>query len=212
VHVREPAAAERTDLATRLADAPAPLVDVPPTSEPTPTPGLEPPASDPTSAIPRPAATPTAAPREPVVSAQLPVTLARVEDLATALERMQPIPRGGAMLELETPGLGPLRLHVRMDDGVVHIRIQAASSEGASWLAAEREGLTAAARGAVCGATDVELDLHGGTDDAGERRPGHDREASPYARGASDSTPAGERTRASTSTPARARGLVDVLA
>ena len=182
-------------------------------------------AASPTLADPIP--TPTAAPSPlakdthasssapAMPTSEAPVVLARAEDLATAIERLRPIPRGGATIDLETPGMGALRLQVRVEDGVVKVRIHASSPEAATWLAQERDGLTAAARGAVAGALDIELDLRGGSSGGsndGERRPGREPMQSPTSTEVASHAHASTRTTAPATPPTPARGLVDVLA
>ncbi len=218
-HAAEPSSAATPSEPAPSSDAAAPVVREP-NADPiasapsdaaaiptTPTDALVPslataPAESPTSS--------RAAP--PTPSADAPVVLTRAEDLAQAIEKLKPIPRGGATLEVETPGLGQMRVQVQVEDGVVKVRIHASSDAGATWLAQERDGLTAAARGAVNGALGIELDLRGGTNDASDRRPSREPTPlpSPYAGAPPRST-----SSASSSAPtptARARGLVDVLA
>ncbi len=105
------------------------------------------------------AATPRSADADPLP----PVVLSRAEDLAVAIERMRPIPRGGAMVEVEAPGLGAIRLHVAVEGDAVRIRIHA-GSDALSWFAREHEGLCSAARQAVPESQSVDLQLQCGSD------------------------------------------------
>jgi hypothetical protein len=138
-----------------------------------------------------------------------PVQLSRAEDLTAAIERMRPIPQGGAMLEVEAPGLGAIRLHVAMQGETVQIRIHVqGGTDAVSWFAREHDGLCSAARQAVPESAGVELQLHCGADD---------RRGGSSARGRDDedvivSAPA--RTVAKMVTPgiSTSRSLVDVIA
>lgn len=165
------------------------------------------------SAPPVPAESPTAARAPAPATPDAPVVITRAEDLAHAIEKLKPIPRGGATLDVETPGMGQLRLHVRVEEGVVKVRIHASSDAASTWLAQERDGLTAAARGAVNGALGIELDLRGGTNDASDRRPAREPNPTPLPYAAAPSRAASTSAASSSPAPtARARGLVDVLA
>ncbi|MBL8943281.1 MAG: hypothetical protein JNK45_09050 [Myxococcales bacterium] len=148
----------------------------------------------------------------PDTIATAPVQLSRAEDLTAAIERMRPIPQGGAMVEVEAPGLGAVRLHVAMQGETVRIRIHVQGGpEAMSWFAREHDGLCSAARQAVPESAGVELQLHCGADD---------RRGGTSARGQADVedelaiTTAPKRSvgQMAVPTPSTSRSLVDVIA
>lgn len=173
----------RLDVSGLEAVAPTPVATAAPTIEPplaqatTPTDAAAPASPmatvDPSSVAPTHPTAPSAAPvstadaaasRESIATA--PVQLSRAEDLTAAIERMRPIPQGGAMLEVEAPGLGAIRLHVAMQGETVRIRIHVqGNTDAVSWFAREHDGLCSAARQAVPESAGVELQLHCGADD-----------------------------------------------
>lgn len=144
--------------------------------------------------------------------ATTPVQLSRAEDLTAAIERMRPIPQGGAMLEVEAPGLGAIRLHVAMQGETVRIRIHVqGNTDAVSWFAREHDGLCSAARQAVPESAGVELQLHCGADD----RRGGSAERGPH--DVDDElavSTAPKRTLAKVAAPSAStsRSLVDVIA
>ncbi len=156
------------------------------------------------AAVPAEAATPTTHAR-----------IARIEDLADAIDRLRPIPRGGAAIEVETPGLGVVRLRVEVDEGTLRLRIHTDDAAAASWVARERDAITAVARAATQnGSLQLELELggdRGAPSQGGTGSPG-DRDPSPPPR--HHSPP--ERTATAPPHPATRttdrRGLVDELA
>ncbi|MBC8070950.1 MAG: hypothetical protein IAG13_21670 [Deltaproteobacteria bacterium] len=142
-----------------------------------------------------------------------PVVISRAEDLANAIERLRPIPRGGAVIEVQSPGLGTIRVQVAVEEGVVRIRIDTDDPQARAWIEGEQRGITAAARQAAPEASSVELELRQGDGDARERPSqrsaagGRNPDRTPTTHAAA-STPAAEPI-----TPSRAgRGLVDVIA
>jgi hypothetical protein len=140
-----------------------------------------------------------------------PVTIARVEDLATAIDRLRPIPKGGAVIEVEPPGLGTMRVEVAVEDGTIRIRIDTDDPRTAQWIEGERHGLTAAARQSIPDATNVELELRQGSGDGRHRTP--QREPQPETQRAStSSTPTHRGPERPVATPTHERGLVDVVA
>ncbi len=150
-----------------------------------------------------------AAPAEPAA----PVVLSRAEDLATAIERLRPIPTGGAMLEVEAPGLGAIRLHVAREGELLRIRIHA-GSEALAWFAREHDGLCSAARQAVPEAAAIDLQLECGE----QGRHEHGADAQTQRRAETDALRHPRRPAAPASpSPSpvvgtAARGLVDVIA
>lgn len=144
--------------------------------------------------------------------ATTPVQLSRAEDLTAAIERMRPIPQGGAMLEVEAPGLGAIRLHVAMQGETVRIRIHVqGNTDAVSWFAREHDGLCSAARQAVPESAGVELQLHSGADD----RRGGSAERGPH--DVDDEltvSPTPKRSLAKVAAPSAStsRSLVDVIA
>jgi len=169
-----------------------------------------PPFDAPTSASPLPPETSTRAPID--AQPKPPLVLSRAEDLALAIEQLRPIPRGGATIEVEAPGLGAIRLHVAIDGDTVKIRIHAGSN-AIAWFAREHDGLCSAARQAVPESQSVDLQLQTGGDSRGNQSQPHART---YA--ANDENPQPQRARTQTprdeapTTPASSRSLVDVLA
>ncbi|MFO0635155.1 MAG: hypothetical protein U0168_20100 [Nannocystaceae bacterium] len=123
---------------------------------------------------------------------------------------------------MQAPGVGTLALTVRIEDGVVHVRIATEDAAAAAWLREEQVGLRAVAQQAVPQAHHVELErpgahaessrgdatAHGDRDarrEAATSLPPQSSSQPGPARGPGDETPA--------PTPAaRARGLVDVVA
>ncbi|MBX7079767.1 MAG: flagellar hook-length control protein FliK, partial [Nannocystaceae bacterium] len=180
-------------------------------------------APDPVAPMLEPRATPSAAtatPQRDVAAAHEPVTLQRAEDLATAIDRLRPIPRGGATIALQAPGVGTLALTVRIEDGVVHVRITTEDPAAAAWLRDEQAGLRAVAQQAVPDARSVTLELsdsHGdGNRGDAAQHGGHGSRREPTAPAQPSARDAGgaaaTRTAEPTATPSRARGLVDVVA
>lgn len=158
-----------------------------------------------TTTIDTPARAPIDAPPKP------PIVLARAEDLALAIEELRPIPKGGATVEVEAPGLGAIRLHVAVDGDTVKIRIHA-GSDALAWFAREHDGLCSAARQAVPESQSVDLQLQTGSDSRGNQSQPHARtyasEDAPQPQRMRAPTPKSEATPTSTSP----RSLVDVLA
>lgn len=136
-----------------------------------------------------------------------PLVLSRAEDLALAIEKLNPIPRGGASIEIEAPGVGAFRLHVAVHGDTLRVRIDA-DANALSWFAREHDGLTSAARQAVPEARNVELEMHCGTGSKRERsqtRDEHDRSDAP-------SAPTRAGARMAPVAQAGPRSLVDVIA
>jgi hypothetical protein len=63
------------------------------------------------------------------------------EDGLAALERLRPIPRGGARLQVEAPGLGTLRIRVVPAAEGLRVTVDAAEESSARALQSDREGL-----------------------------------------------------------------------
>lgn len=159
-------------------------------------------------------ATAEARPTTPAVvepEAAAPVVLSRAEDLATAIERMRPIPRGGASLELEAPGLGAIRLHVVVEGETVRIRIHA-DSGALTWFAREHDGLCSAARQAAPEAQAVDLQLHCGSDGTPGRSPSSGRGPTPDESPARPSSTHAPRSADAAPIRSSRRSLVDVIA
>ncbi len=197
--------------ATPATDASIPIsIEAPPSDIPRDAPEL----AAPTSATPAPSHTAhDVTPRSPSdVAPKPPVVLARAEDLTTAIEALKPIPRGGATVEVEAPGLGAIRLHVAVDGDTVKIRIHA-GGDAIAWFAREHDGLCSAARQAVPDAQSVDLQLHTGSDSRGNQS---QPQARTYASDDTPQRPTRARTPAprteTTATSSSSRSLVDVLA
>jgi hypothetical protein len=109
--------------------------------------------------------------REQSLTPNAPINIERIEDLHLAIERLRPIPRGGAVIEVHTPELGALRVEVSVEDGVVRVRIDSHDPRASAWMETEQAGLTAAARQAAPEASSVELELRHGDGDARGRQP-----------------------------------------
>ncbi|HWB80282.1 MAG TPA: hypothetical protein VG755_35190, partial [Nannocystaceae bacterium] len=160
-----------------------------------------------------PAATPAHESRASAPITHEPVTISRAEDLATAIERLRPIPKGGAVIEVQTPNLGKLRLEVAMDDGNVRIRIDSDDSRALAWIENEQHGITAAARQSLPEANNVQLELRQQAGDGRHRAPQRSHEPAEARGDASASPPQRSTDRsAPASTPTIRRGLVDVVA
>ena len=192
-----------------------------PTAAPAPT-AIAPPAAP---GLPEPAATRPAS-ATPSTDDTAVLTIERAEDLAEAVDRLRPLPKGGATISVHTPALGRVALHVALDDGALRIRVVADDPAALEWFRGEHDGLLAAARQAVPAAEHVELELRtrhdGAADampqrDAGQRDTNHhgrpDREVFATVHG---TTAAPQRSKGATlepSAPARRGGaLVDVVA
>lgn len=209
------AAAPSGNEATALPDTPsiAPSDALAPAAEPATSPELAPPSR---AQSPSPSTTGSvdARPSTPVSDAA--VTLSRAEDLATAIERMRPIPKGGALIEVEAPGLGTMRVAVSLEDGAVKIRIESGDPRASAWLEHEQRGLAAAARQAAPEATSVELELRqrqgDGAGQHGDARQRAHEQSSARAEGRAPGAPARASTAESPAAPTARRGLVDVLA
>jgi hypothetical protein len=156
---------------------------------------------------PSPASVPAAARAAPAAKDHAPLVLSRAEDLAAAIEKLDPIGRGAASIEIEAPGVGAFRLHVAVHGDTLRVRIDA-DAHALSWFAREHDGLASAARQAVPEARSVELEMQCGGEGGSQQRPPR-----------SETTPE-DPARPHARTPARApspattgpRSLVDVIA
>jgi hypothetical protein len=152
------------------------------------------------------------------VAMKAPIVLSRAEDLAAAIDQLRPIPRGGATLEVEAPGLGAIRMHVAVDGDTVKIRIHA-GAEALGWFAREHDGLCSAARQAVPESQSVDLQLHTGSEGRGQSQ--SQSHARNYTADGGDPSPQRPRplaprhdaaTTTTATSPTSSRSLVDVLA
>ncbi|MBK8237922.1 MAG: flagellar hook-length control protein FliK [Deltaproteobacteria bacterium] len=177
----EPAAASRegdgapaSDVAASDAAPPSyAAAGDPPPAEPTAAPAptaIAPPAAP---GLPEPAATRPAS-ATPSTDDTAVLTIERAEDLAEAVDRLRPLPKGGATISVQTPALGRVALHVALDDGALRIRVVADDPAALEWFRGEHDGLLAAARQAVPAAEHVELELRTRHDGAADAMPQRD--------------------------------------